>query len=72
MDLIRIHVLPPSRTKSSAGTPSQDLVGKLVITTPAARIVKCRTTDTSPWEVFLRPDRAARLSIHYHAPRRKQ
>jgi hypothetical protein len=56
LDLIRLHVLPP---KCGA-----DHVSRLVIASPATRIVK--SFVTSPWEVFLCPEYAARISIHYN------
>ncbi len=59
MELIRLHVLPPSRGARAAAT--------LVIASPATRIVKC--IHASPWEVFLRPDHAARIAIHYYKPK---
>lgn len=63
MDLIRLHVLPPRR--------SGDIVSRLVMTTPATRIVKSYNNAASPWEVFLCPEQAARISIHYYQPRQK-
>jgi hypothetical protein len=53
LDLIRIHLSPPARRG--------DLVSKLIIATSATRIVKSRT---SPWEVFLCPEHAARIAIY--------
>jgi hypothetical protein len=62
LDLIRLNILPPScGTKATA---------KLVIASPATRIV--RNKGASPWEVFLRPADAARLSIHYRQPRQQK
>lgn len=62
MDLIRIHILPPDC--------GAERVARLVIASPATRLVKSCTT--SPWEVFLCPERAQRLSIHYHRPHRNK
>ena len=59
MDLIRLNVLP-----SGFGA---DHVSKLVIASPATRLVK--SYATSPWEVFLCPEQAQRFSIHYHPER---
>lgn len=61
MDLIRLNVLPPSY--------GADQIAKLVIASKATRIVK--STAASPWEVFLCPQHAERIAIHYHRPRRK-
>jgi hypothetical protein len=58
MDLIRLSVLP-----SACGA---DQIAKLVIASPATRIVK--SYAASPWEVFLCPEQAQRFSIHYHRP----
>jgi hypothetical protein len=60
MDLIRLSVLP-----SVCGA---DQLAKLVIASPATRLVKSYTA--SPWEVFLCPEQAQRISIHYHRPER--
>lgn len=55
LKLIRMHALPPG-----CGTA---YVARLIATDPtAARLVR---NETSPWEVFLRPEHAARISIHY-------
>ncbi len=59
MDLIRLHVLPPSYR-------AQD-IARLIIASPATRIVKC--SAASPWEVFLRPEHAGQFSIHYYKPK---
>jgi hypothetical protein len=63
LDLIKIHILPPAcGAKETA---------RLVIASPATRIVRSHTA--SPWEVFLRPEQAARLAVHYiHRPRNKK
>lgn len=58
MDLIRLSVLP---TVCGA-----DQIAKLVIASPATRLVK--SYAASPWEVFLCPEQAQRFSIHYHRP----
>jgi hypothetical protein len=58
LDLVRIHVLPPGSGSA--------FVSRLIVTSPATRIVRSHTA--SPWEVFLRPDMAARISIHYRQP----
>lgn len=55
MDLIRLNVFPPRR-----GT---EILPQLIIATARTRIVK--STSTSPWEVFLRPEHAGKFSIHY-------
>ena len=60
MDLIRLNVPSPKR-----GTK---ILTQLVIATPQTRIVK--STAASPWEVFLRPEYARNLSIHYRQPRK--
>lgn len=59
MDLIRLHVLPPSYR-------AQD-IARLIIASPATRIVKC--SAASPWEVFLHPEDAGKISIHYYRPK---
>ncbi len=58
MDLIRLSVLPTAF--------GADQIAKLVIASPATRIVK--SYAASPWEVFLCPEQAQRFSIHYHRP----
>gem|GEM_PF-1480529 len=58
MDLIRLNVLPPAY--------GADQIAKLVIASPATRLVK--SYAASPWEVFLCPEQAQRFSIHYHRP----
>ena len=62
MDLIRLNVVPPR-----CGTGH---VAKLVIASPATRIVK--SFAASPWEVFLCPEQAPRISIHYNPVRGKK
>jgi hypothetical protein len=61
LDLIRLNVLPP--------TYRAHQIGKLVIASKATRIV--RSITASPWEVFLCPEHAQRISIHYNRPRKK-
>mgnify|MGYP000390796356 FL=1 len=60
MDLIRLSVLPAAF--------GADQLAKLVIASPATRLVK--SYAASPWEVFLCPEQAQRFSIHYHRPER--
>lgn len=60
LDLIRLHVIPPKR--------GAQIIAQLVIASDRTRIVK--SSAASPWEVFLRPDHAQRLSIHYSVPRK--
>ena len=62
MDLIRLHVLPP--------TYGAKEISRLVIASPATRIVK--SLAASPWEVFLCPQDAVGISIHYNRPRKKK
>jgi hypothetical protein len=59
LDLIRLHVLPPSHGAQE--------IAQLVIASPATRIVK--SAAASPWEVFLCPEHAPQVSIHYYHPR---
>ncbi|MDF3024762.1 MAG: hypothetical protein K0R10_2123 [Alphaproteobacteria bacterium] len=61
MDLIRLNVFPPRR-----GT---EILPQLIIATARTRIVK--STATSPWEVFLRPEHAEKFSIHYRPQKKK-
>ncbi len=72
MDLIRLNVLPPPRPsatgQSSPGGLRHDLA-QLVITSAATRITKC--LHASPWEVFLCPQHAPRIAIHYHQRKAK-
>ncbi len=61
MDIIRLSVFPSG--------PSTEHLSRHIITTPATRIVK--SYRASPWEVFLCPEHAGRVSVHYNRPRRK-
>jgi hypothetical protein len=62
LDLIRLHVLPPSHGARE--------IAQLVIASPATRIVK--SISASPWEVFLCPEKAQQISIHYHHPQKSK
>jgi len=62
LDLIRLNVFTPRR-----GT---EILPQLIIATPRTRIVK--STVTSPWEVFLRPEDAEKFSIHYRPHKKKK
>jgi hypothetical protein len=66
LDLIRLNVLPPA--DRPPGARNSDLA-LLVIATDATRIVK--SSRASPWEVFLCPQQAPRLAIHFR-PRRQR
>jgi hypothetical protein len=45
-------------------------IARLVIASPATRIVK--SISASPWEVFLCPEKAAQISIHYNRPQKQK
>jgi hypothetical protein len=61
LDLIKLHVFPPI-----SGTQS---LARHIIASPSTRIVKSYTA--SPWEVFLCPEQAGRVSIHYNRRQQK-
>jgi hypothetical protein len=55
MDLVRLSILPPLYDARE--------ITRRIIEGNGTPIVK--STRTSPWEVFLRAEHAARVSIHY-------